>query len=106
MGAATSFLNAYGRFDTNVQAKLLSDFEVRCVMHVHQQRCETRASYKSLQHIAKAMYDEAKAMDDKLPAWAKLKSIGDETTSCLRGHCERFAKMGWWQIARCRLVVS
>mgnify|MGYP000143521087 FL=1 len=78
--AATSFLNAYGRFDTNVQAKLLSDLEVRCVMHVHQKRCETRASYKSLQHIAKAMYDEAKAMDDKLPTWAKLKSIGDEST--------------------------
>jgi hypothetical protein len=83
MGAATSFLDAYGRFDTNVQAKLLSDFEVRCVMHVHQKRCETRASYKSLQHIAKAMYDEAKAMDDKLPAWAKVKSIGDETRTIM-----------------------
>ncbi len=81
--AATSFLNAYGRFESNVQAKLLSDLEVRCVMHVHQKRCETRASYKSLQHIAKAMYDEAKAMDDKLPTWAKLKSVGGETKTML-----------------------
>ena len=96
MGAATSFLNAYGRFDTNVQAKLLSDFEVRCVMHVHQKRCEIRSSYKSLQHIAKAMYDEAKAMDDKLPAWAKLKSIGDETRTIMpSGSLRKIRKDGW-----------
>ena len=81
--AATSFLDAYGRFESNVQAKLLSDLEVRCVMHVHQKRCETRASYKSLQHIAKAMYDEAKAMDDKLPTWAKLKSIDGDTRTTM-----------------------
>ncbi len=81
--AATSFLDAYGRFESNVQAKLLSDLEVRCVMHVHQKRCETRASYKSLQHIANVMYDEAKAMDDKLPTWAKLKSIGGDTRTTM-----------------------
>ena len=83
MCSATSFLNAYGQFEPNVQAKLLSDLEVRCVMHVHQKRCETRASYKSLQHIAKAMYDEAKAMDDKLPTWAKLKSIDGDTRTTM-----------------------
>ena len=78
INAANSFLNAYGRFTPNVQAKLLSDLEVRCVMHVHQKRCDTRASYKSLQHIAKSMYDEAKAMDDKLPTWNKLNVTDDE----------------------------
>ncbi len=81
--ADNSFLNACGRFESNVQTKLVSDFEVRCVMHVHTKRCETRDSYKSLQHIAKAMYDEGKAMDDKLPTWAKLKSVGDETMTTM-----------------------
>ncbi len=83
MCSVISFLNAYGRFEASVQAKLVSDLEVRCVMHVHQKRCDTRASYKSLQHIAKARHDEAKAMDDKLPTWAKLKPIGDEPRTAM-----------------------
>ena len=83
INAASSFLNAYGRFTPTMQAKLLSDLEVRCVMHVHQKRCDTRVSYKSLLHIAKAMYEEAKAMDDKLPMWNKLKGIDDEQKASL-----------------------
>ena len=95
MCSATSFLDAYGQFEPNVQAKLLSDVEVRCVMHVHQKRCETRASDKSLQHIAKAMCDEAKAMDDKLPAWPKLKSIGVESTTTMpSGSLREFRRDG------------
>ena len=76
--AASSFLSAYGRFAPSVQAKLLSDLEVRCVMHVHQKRYDTRVSYKSLPHIAKEMYGEAKALDDKLPVWNRLKCLHDE----------------------------
>ena len=75
MESAYSFLTAYGRFEPNVLAKLLSEFEVRCVMHVHQKRCETRASFKSLQHIAKTLYTDAKMIDERLPAWNKLEPL-------------------------------
>ena len=80
MDSATSFLKAYSRLEPTVQKKLVSDLEVRCVMHVHQKKCETRASYKSLLNIANAMYDEAKTLDDKLPVWTKLSSV-DTTTA-------------------------
>lgn len=93
--AATSFLSAYGRFEPNVQAKLVSDLEVRCVMHVHQKRCDTRVSYKSFQHIAQALYDEAKAIDDKLPVWNKLKNIdGDKKASMASGSLREIRKDG------------
>lgn len=95
MDAAESFLSAYSRFQPSVQAKLLSDFEVRCVMHVHQKRCETRVSYKSFQHIAKAMYDEAKALDDKLPIWNKVISVvGEEKHHVPSGSLREIRKDG------------
>lgn len=78
MEAGRQFLLAYGRLSPTSQAKLLSDLEVRCVMHVHQKKCETRTSYHSLEQIAQAMYDEAKVLDPKLPTWTKLKTVVTE----------------------------
>ena len=95
MQAATNFLTAYSRLTPSFQAKLLSDMEVRCVMHVHQKRCDTRASYKSLQHIAKAMYDDAKSVDDKLPKWSKLDSIAEvEKKATIAGSLREIRKDG------------
>ena len=81
MESAHSFLIAYCKFDPLALLKLLSDGEVRCVMHVHQQKCDTRSSFPSLQHIAKALDDEANAMDERLHVWSKLNTSEEEPTA-------------------------
>ena len=105
MQSDNSFLTAYGKFETLALLKLLSEFEVRCVMHVHQKKCKTRASYPSLQHIAKALYDEAKAMNERLPVWSKLDTSEEKPTAISVGLREN-RKVGWWQTMRCMLVAS
>jgi hypothetical protein len=76
MSAASKFLNAYCQQPEISREKYVSDFEVACVMHVHQIKVETRSSHKSLLHIAAAMYAEVKAVDPDLPEWSRLRPLG------------------------------
>ena len=72
MLAAKSFLDAYCKLPPPAVTKLTADMEVRCVMYVHSINADTRVSFKSLLHVAVAMYDEAKLADPLLPKWNKL----------------------------------
>lgn len=83
MDAASSFVAAYGRFAASFKTKLLSDFEIRCVMHVLQKKADSRMSFPSLLHIAHHMYGEAKAADDKLPQWNILVSLQNSAASAV-----------------------
>ena len=80
MVAASSFLEAYCQLDMTSVTKIVSDLEVRAVMHVHQIKVDTRAKYKSLLHIGLALWQEAKAADINLPAWPKIRSLQDAPT--------------------------
>jgi hypothetical protein len=75
MIAAETFLLAYATMPQSTLRKLLSDLEVRLVMHVHQKRCDTRRSFASVLEIANHMYDAAKAHDVRLPVWTKLRDF-------------------------------
>ena len=75
MVAAETFLLAYATMPQSTLRKLLSDLEVRLVMHVHQKRCDTRRSFVSILDIANHMYDAAKAIDVRLPVWTKLRDL-------------------------------
>ena len=66
MTAANTFLEAYCKLAPPVVAKFIADMEVRCVMYVHNIQVDTRVSYKSLLHIASAMYDDVKKLDTNL----------------------------------------
>ena len=70
-----NYLDAYGRITEGDRARLVSDFQVTLVMHVHQKKSDTRKSYNSLIAIAHAHWTQAKARDDRLPAWGKLSSF-------------------------------
>jgi hypothetical protein len=85
MTASSNFLAAYSRLPEEVQNKLVSDLEVRAVMHVHQIKVDTRASYKSLLHIGEVLYREAKELDPNLPIWLKIGAIQAERPSSSRG---------------------
>lgn len=76
IGAADSFLKAYSSSISTVdQLRLVSEFGVRVVMHVHQKKAATRQSFDSVEAIAAIFYADAKAIDSKLPAWGKLKVV-------------------------------
>ena len=72
MQAASNFVAAYSRLPHADNMKITSDLEVRCVMHVHLKKVDTRASYASLLHIAKQMHDDLRAKDPRTPAWNLL----------------------------------
>ena len=66
--AAYRFFEAYGsRIASADRTKLLADLEIRCVMHVHHKRIETRAMFKSLLHIAKQFHSDMKLLDSHVP---------------------------------------
>ena len=75
MVAADKFLGAYARLPAATKTKLLSDLEVRCVMHVHQKRFDTRKTYNNLLEIAAQLHYEAKVVDPRLPNWQKLDGL-------------------------------
>ena len=86
MKTARDFIDAYSNLGQGARVRLLSDMEVRMVTHVHQKRCDTRRSFKSILHIMQAMYDEAqaesKALGRTLPDWPVLAGLareGDDT---------------------------
>ena len=58
--SSQSFLDAYSRFDSLKKLKLLSKFEIDCVMHIHGKRVQTRQSYNSLTACAWNFYTETK----------------------------------------------
>ena len=74
MVSAKKFLQAYSRLAKSERTKLMSDLEVKCVMHVLQKKASSRTEYASLAAIAGAMYDEAKKLDPNLPKWSKLEA--------------------------------
>ena len=69
---AERFLHAYARCDEAAVQRLMNALEVRIPMFVHQKKADTRASFSSLAAIAAAFYTDAKAIDPRLPKWAKL----------------------------------
>ena len=77
MTSATTFLTAYSQMTPDAFAKYIDEMEVRMVMHVHQIKVETRKWYKSLLHIAAAMYDDVKQADPLLPVWNRILSVKD-----------------------------
>ena len=87
MKTARDFLEAYSNLGHGTRVRVLSDMEVRMVMHVHQKRCDTRRSFKSILHIMKAMYDEAqaesKALGRTLPAWPAMAGLAREDDEAL-----------------------
>ena len=88
MIALPHFLEAYCKLDEAAITKLVGDFEVRCVMHVHQIKVSTRKTYKSLLHILGDVYTEAKTLDAELPVWSKLQPLQETpaaTASSSRG---------------------
>ena len=78
---AEQFLAAYGRstiFDEITKLKLRARLMVRSVMHVHNKKSQTREEYPSLLHIAKAWYDSAKGLDERLPEWRVLAPLANQ----------------------------
>jgi len=75
MEAAHHFVEAYASLAHAERTKLLSDLEVRCIFHVHQKRTDSRASFKSLLHIAGHLYEELKRKGHKVPKWQLLEGL-------------------------------
>ena len=81
MTAATDFISAYGaRIGKPYITAMMNTLEVRMVMFVHDKKVATRASFSSLEEIAKDFYLELKKLDTLLPQWTKL-STGVEATT-------------------------
>ena len=76
MVAASSFLDAYTSLDVANRTKLISELEVRCVFHVHQKKTETRASFKSLLHIAASF----KSQLHNVPKWQLVEGLEDASS--------------------------
>lgn len=73
LDSADEFMAAYGsRVDATEAAKSMNKFDIRCCMHVHGKKHETRASFKKLADIAAEWYIEMKQLDPLLPKWAML----------------------------------
>jgi hypothetical protein len=72
MKSAETFIHAYAKLDDVQNARLLSELQIRLVMHVHQKKCPSRTSFSSMSAIARAMYDAAKKIDPTLPVWSSL----------------------------------
>ena len=80
--AASRFFEAYGsRVASADRRKLLVDLEIRCVMHVHHKRTDTRAMFNSLLHIAKQFHSDMKMLDSHVPKWPLLADLNDEAPS-------------------------
>ena len=74
MMKTSNFLCAYGaKLEPHERAKLQNDLEVRLVMHVHNKKSPSRASYASQLEIVAATYEAAQALlkprGHPLPAW-------------------------------------
>jgi hypothetical protein len=92
MIAGSNFLDAYSRLDETEKLKYTSELEVRCVMHVHQKKADTRVNFPSLLHIAAAMYNSVLAAGHELPKWHLLAPIAgalDDTAASSSGGCLR-----------------
>ena len=75
-----SFLEAYGH-RIEGKDKLVTELEVRCVMHVHQKKSDTRQSFVSLVAIANTSYQEAKKEDNLLPKWSRTETVPEASSS-------------------------
>ena len=72
MVVARSFADAYWQLDAVLKDKLVSELEVRLVMHVLKIEAPTRKKFVSLKAIAQEMWSDMKAKDTRLPAWTLL----------------------------------
>ncbi len=84
MQYADRFLDAYSTLDADHKAKLVDVLEIRMVMNVHGKKSETRSSFSSLVDIASKFYDEANALDTKLPRWNKLPLKQDSAVGSMK----------------------
>ena len=75
MSAAKRYLEAYSHMDELTKLKLTSDFEIRCVMHVHGKKVATRKEFPSLLHVAEHFHNECKSQDGRLPVWRELDAL-------------------------------
>jgi hypothetical protein len=80
MVAAQNFLDAYTSLSVASRTKRLSDLEVRCVFHVHQKKTTTRASFKSLLHVARHFYEDLKQKGHNVPKWQLLEGLEGESS--------------------------
>ena len=69
MVASSSFLEAYSRLDGDTTQRLVSEFEVTLVMHVHNFRSETRTFFPTMIHAAKHFYESCKQLAPTLPPY-------------------------------------
>jgi len=84
MDAAHDFVAAYARdctWSPTLQSKLLGDLEGRLVMHVHQKKYATRASFDSLMAVCRRFYDDAKHIQKTLPVWKVCKELESPTNA-------------------------
>lgn len=58
---------AYGTFSAVQFTKLISVFEVRCIMFAFNKKVASRASYESIKDIMLSVIQEARLVDSKLP---------------------------------------
>ena len=79
LAEAHKFLDAYSRLAPLDKAKILSQVEVRAVMHIFNKKFPSRTSFESILHIAHEMYKEAKELDANLPLWNKVTSLAPAT---------------------------
>lgn len=73
MIAAEAFLSAYGhRLGETTSKKLVNALQVRMVMVVHGKKFETRASFSSLEDVAREFHRECRKADPLISEWTKL----------------------------------
>ena len=70
---AHTFMQAYWQGGDAEQLKLISEFEIRVVMHVHGKKCDSRKNFEGTRQIAEALWSDARAAMQangiRLPRW-------------------------------------
>jgi hypothetical protein len=69
------FLKAYAKFDALQQKKLINTLEVRCIMYAFGKEAKTRANFANTLDIMKATMEEARKLDESLPALPALADL-------------------------------
>lgn len=73
MIGAEAFLSAYGhRLGETISKKIVNALQVRMVMVVHGKKFETRASFSSLEEVAREFHRECRKADPLISEWQKL----------------------------------
>ena len=79
MGEARKFVRAYTNFTHSDIVSILSDMEIRMVMHIHGKKIRTRKQYASVLHVCQLFYIEIEkkqtAINKTLPKWQVLEPL-------------------------------